>query len=126
MLIEVDNDGSIEVAFNTCYGGFSISEKAILRMIELGSAKAKRCYEQEKDKSYNAYYVDIPRWDPILIQVIKELKNNASGESASLAIGRVNLLDRIVIEDYDGKEDVVGCYNEERYVRNDDYKKTSY
>src|SRR5271165_6701808 len=126
MILELDDNGCIEVAFNTCYGGFSISEKAILRMIELDSKEAKKCYDDQQKSDYKLYDPDVPRWDPILIQVIKELKNNASGECASLAIGRVNLLNCIDIKNYDGKEDVANCWDEERYGRNDDYKKSSY
>lgn len=129
MKIELDEDGCIEVAFNTCYGGFSISEKAILRMIELGSEEAEKHYtEYQKNYKYklNAFDPKVPRYDPILIQVIKELKNNASGDCASLAIGKVNLLHCLNIEDYDGKEEVSGCCDEERYGKNDDYKKSSY
>lgn len=118
LTLEVDDNGQIEVVFNTCYGGFSLSEEAILRMIELGSEKAKTCYKQQKKHRHGSYYIEnLRRYDPILVQTVKELENKASGDCASLAIGKVSLF--IDIKDYDGKETVAYCYDSIRYGRYD-------
>lgn len=52
MKLIVDNKGMIEVVFNVCYGGFSLSQEAILRMIELGSDDAKEAYTQSETLPY--------------------------------------------------------------------------
>jgi hypothetical protein len=119
--LEVDDNGCVEVAFNNCYGGFSISKKAILRMIELGSEEAKHHYDATKHYDhFGSYNPDVPRFDPILIQTIKELGKAACGSSAALAIGKVRLDDLITIDEHDGKEDVNNQYDATYYGRDDD------
>jgi len=48
--LKLTDNNEIEVVFNTCYGGFSLSQQAILRMIELGSKEAEKCYERLEKK----------------------------------------------------------------------------
>lgn len=116
------NDGKIEIAFNAGYGGFGISKEALDRMAELGSDKAKECIElHKKSKSqYGSFDPEVERYDPILIQVIKELGNRASGSGATLAIGIIHMNDLINIDDYDGKESIERCYDHKVYGRYDD------
>ena len=64
-----------KVAFNGCYGGFSLSDKAVERLKELG-VKYDSHYE----------YEDMPRHHPLLIQVIEELVEEASGDYSSILI----------------------------------------
>ena len=107
MLIELGSDGAIEVVISTCYGGFGLSEKAILKMIEYGSDTAKTIYEKQKDfcKTYESFGTDeLCRWDPILVKVVKELGEDANGRSAKLEIETVYLENLVDIQDYDGKE----------------------
>lgn len=124
MKINVDDNGCIEVVFNSCYGGFGISKEAVLRMVELGSKEAKKYYDEyfQLYINFNSHKPDVPRYDPLLIEVVKELRNKASGEGASLAIGKINLDDLINIENHDGKEDLIGCYDTIYYGRYNDTK----
>jgi hypothetical protein len=114
--ITLDDDGCIEVVYNAEYGGFGISKKALMRMIELGSIEAKDYFDKYSTPEYSGFsYVFqsclhyINRYDPILIQVVKELGTEANGQSARLAIAKINLDDHIDIEDHDGYESVVGA-----------------
>jgi hypothetical protein len=118
----VDDQGKIEVVFNAGFGGFGISKEALDRMIELGSEAAKECLESHLKYPYTtkSFYPKVPRFDAILVQVVKELKNKASGESATLAIGKVNLDDLINIKEYDGKESIRNCYDYTIYGRYDE------
>lgn len=61
---------------------------------------------KEEYEKYSFYYGNIERIDSILIQVIKELKDKASGECARLRI--VEIPDGVEweIDDYDGQESV--------------------
>lgn len=117
------DDGKIEVVFNTCYGGFGLSEEAILRMIELGSEEAKNYYEMSKTLGYKirSYNPEVLRFDPILVQTVRELKNKACGPCTELAIGKIKLINLIDIEDHDGKEDIKHCsYDYKAYGRYDE------
>lgn len=105
----VDENGCIEVAYNDKYGGFGISKRALERMVELGSEDAKKYYEKlDKNllSSYDSFYHDVVRFDPILIQVIKELGKRANGGGSRLAVAKVHLDSLIQTECYDGKESV--------------------
>lgn len=108
MLLEVDENGCIEVVFNYRHGGFGLSEVVIKRMIELGSEEAKRYYDTVNTYPYkvHSHLPKVSRFDPILIQVIKELDDKAAGAGANLAICKVRLDDIISIDCYDGIEEV--------------------
>lgn len=102
----------IKVVYNSCYGGFGLSNEAKDRMVELG-------YEMELNPSYDPrpgvdwynrtqkykiYDGDIPRHNPILVQVVEELGEKAGDEFAKLAIEEVYGPYRIT--EYDGYETV--------------------
>lgn len=100
-----------KVVYNSCYGGFGLSNEAKDRMVELGyelevnpdyNPKSKEWYN--KTHKYDTYDCDIPRHNPILVQVVEELGDKASGEYAKLAIKEVNGPYRI--DEYDGFERV--------------------
>lgn len=142
------------IVINNCYGGFSLSHKAIMRYAELKGIKlypwiddiTKRVYgeraiidnpevqwslnyttipeeeyqrlvEEARQKpigvgrfeeSDAAYFSDmsIERTDPILIQVIKELGEEANGACAELKIVSIPNDIEWEIEDYDGLETI--------------------
>jgi hypothetical protein len=75
----------MKVAINSYYGGFDLSKEALARYEELGG-------------------VGFQRNDPILIQVIEELGEDANGDFAELKI--VEIPDDVewFIEEYDGME----------------------
>lgn len=125
-----------EVVVNRCFGGFGLSHKAVMRYAELKGMKlfvtiddiAKQVYKERavvgnpeilhhywtkenvsKDDNVNDYYFsesDIKRDDPMLIQVIRELKNDANGLFAKLEV--VTIPDDVEweISEYDGSESV--------------------
>jgi hypothetical protein len=84
-----------KVAYNGCYGGFSLSNKAVERLKELG-VKYDRHYE----------YEGMPRHHPLLVQVIEELGREASGEYSSLCIEEIET-SLYRINKYDGSESVI-------------------
>ena len=124
-----------EVVINDCYGGFSLSPLATLKLAKL---KGKDCYffnyynfrtytpltleQAEKDVSWFAYsvpnpkdynteeiylpYEEIKRDDVDLIKVIKELGKKADGRFASLKIVKIPDNINYVIEEYDGMEHI--------------------
>lgn len=83
----------MKVVINACYGGFSLSEKAVMRYAEI---KGLTLYPER----------EIPRNDPALVQVVQELGVEASGRCAALVI--VEIPDGVAwqIEEYDGYEHV--------------------
>ena len=109
-----------KVAINRCYGGFSLSDAAYGRLIELG---AKTCegnvapdenvlciHESTKDiEIYGRYYIhwgyDM-RDNPLLVQVIEELGNAANGSCADIEIVEIPGDIEYTIDDYDGIETV--------------------
>lgn len=125
-----------EVVVNRCFGGFGLSHKAVMRYAELKGMKlfvtiddiAKQVYKERavvgnpeilhhywtkenvsKDDNVNDYYFsesDIKRDDPMLIQVIRELGNDANGLFAKLEV--VTIPDDVEweISEYDGSESV--------------------
>lgn len=101
---------SQKVVINRCYGGFSLSYEAFLRLRELGCKTALE--ETDVDGKpeggiLEAFCRDIARDDPLFLQVIDELGlEETSGELAELAV--VEIPDGVewVIGEYDGMEQV--------------------
>jgi hypothetical protein len=99
-----------KVVYNACYGGFGLSNEALDRMAELGYPLELNPKWDPNSKSmlnykYETYEGDIPRHDPILVQVVEELGDKANGSCAKLAIAEVSGPYRI--DEYDGSESVV-------------------
>lgn len=84
----------MKVVINNCYGGFSLSEAGIARYLELKGIELN-------DDFYDR---DIPRDDPILIQLFEEMGDAANGFAADMKI--VEIPDGVdwEIEEYDGNE----------------------
>jgi len=106
----------VKIVINNCYGGFGLSKEAVLRYAELRgisleTRKSKYCgmnyyiSGEEGDAAFFDEY-EIPRTDPALIQVVKELGKKANGQYAALRV--VDVPDGISweIEEYDGIETV--------------------
>ena len=102
----------MKICINKCFGGFSLSNAAVLRYGELAGLNLVSI-----DKGYfNQWYIDsvddenffsmynIARDDPILIQVVEELGEDSWGGAAELKI--VEIPDNVEweIEEYDGQE----------------------
>lgn len=127
----------MKVAYNNCFGGFSLSSEAVNLYAkkkgicltwyhhELGSDYMKVDVPNTKSWGFDAstidlggrvksipdenfYYPDYDRADPDLISVIEELgSEKASGSCGSLAIRDIPDGSEYEITDYDGNEDVV-------------------
>lgn len=135
-----------KVVYNNCFGGFSISEKALLRYAEL---KGVTVYPEKSAKYHFKNYWSVPpsdperlratriqdnwaeatdegrqwsndfctkhqlslrdysRKDPVLVQVVEELGEEANGDHASLAIEDVPAGSKYRIDEYDGNERVM-------------------
>ena len=114
---------TMQVVVNSCYGGFSLSKKAILRMRELNSEWAHRVlFEGDKHPwqnfvqdrvigdcysfaaSNDNFWEEVDRTDPILIQVVEELGPEAGGQCAALEVQEIQI--SIELISYDGHEKV--------------------
>jgi hypothetical protein len=85
--------GVRRVVINDCHGGFGLSEDAITRYMELTG-------QIERD----FHHRDIPRDDPYLVQVVRELGDLASGCHAKLKIVEIPGDVSWHIAEYDGSE----------------------
>ena len=85
--------GIRRVVINDCHGGFGLSDEAIARYMELAG-------HTEKDYAHR----DIPRDDPYLVQVIKELGDRANSAYAKLKIVEIPADVSWHIGEYDGSE----------------------
>jgi len=92
-----------KVAYNGCYGGFSLSAKAVRRAKEIAGVGTK--WDEVCEKHGHIDLEDIPRHDPVLIQVIEELGEEASGSCASLRIAEIES-NTYWVDEYDGNESV--------------------
>jgi len=103
----------MKIVYNTDYGGFSLSDAAIVRYLNLKGL----AFTVEQDKygftRYNVdghdhwYNRDIPRYDPHLVQVVEEMGSAANGSFANLTIAEVEAGQRYRVDEYDGFESVM-------------------
>jgi hypothetical protein len=92
------------VVYNTRYGGFSISNKAMDLMCEYGHPLALEIRDNYRNRSTFGYLIsEIPRHDPILVRVVRELGSEANGQYADLNIVEINT-PMYRVQEYDGKE----------------------
>ena len=123
----------MKVIINKCYGGFGLSNKAIIEYAKLKGIKLyseetsllttmhytipikeyKKLYEQDKKKGNwkksNAFcfsYSDIERNDPLLVKVVESLGEEANGRFAELKIVEIPDGIKYSIEEYDGMEHI--------------------
>jgi hypothetical protein len=109
-----------KVAYNACYGGFSLSKEAIEMMAELGLSEAKEAILNPSFKKHPYMSCDsLPRHNSILIQVIETLGDRASGICSNLRIAKIDSKS-YKIKEYDGLESIQTNDEEEWYHINDD------
>ena len=82
-----------KVVINDCYGGFGLSEQAMIMYRRLAGKKKVKLYDR-----------DIQRDDPFLIQVVETLGRSADGYCARLKIVEIPEDVKFIIEEYDGAE----------------------
>ena len=106
----MENEEVIEILYNTKYGGWGISKKAI----ELYKLRRSDLSEIEKD-NYSSFSFSLSRRnDPILIEIYKELGNDFDSKFSRSVIKKISKKyeNYYYIEEYDGKEWVKINYNE--------------
>ena len=101
-----------KVVYNTCYGGFSLSNKAVKLYLEKKGLTPK--WYQGKSHVDSHWYINkswdfsdrkLTRHDPVLVQVVEELGEKSFGDCAYLTVGEVDGLYRI--DEYDGYESLI-------------------
>jgi hypothetical protein len=108
----------VKVVINRCYGGFGLSDEAVLRYAEI---KGINLVRSEKYEWFSSWYVDgieddnhlfvlddflDARTDPTLVQVVEELGRRANSNASDLAV--VEIPDGVEwhIAEHDGLEHV--------------------
>ena len=81
------------VVINTCYGGFGLSDRAILKYKEMSGITDPEFYDR-----------DISRDDPYLVKIVRDMGMAANGTHANLKIVEVPGDISWDIEEYDGNE----------------------
>lgn len=92
----------MKVVINTCYGGFGLSKKATELLAEQGNEKAA-AYLRDNDSNYWSFS-DIKRDDPLLIEVVEFLGEEANAMCAKLSVEEYTFDIENFIKYYDGKE----------------------
>ena len=117
-----------KIVYNDCYGGYTLSYKAIDWLSEHGSESTKNFIAQKRieakeredfssasqeriDNVTKFYVMDavrsfLKRHDPDLVAVVEALGKEASGTFSELAIAEIDE-DKYFIDGYDGRETVV-------------------
>jgi len=84
-----------KIVYNACYGGFGLSDEAMMRYCEIKGIPEQTIYDG-----------DIERTDPVLVQVVEELGEKANGDYAELRIAELFPGTLYRIDEYDGLEQV--------------------
>jgi len=87
-----------KIVFNACFGGYGLSEAAIMRYAKIKGINIAI-------GGFSVYEID--RADPALVQVVEELGEAANGRSAALRIAEVPAGTLYRIDEYDGSESVM-------------------
>ena len=89
----------MKVVINGCYGGFSVSRRAMEHM-------GLPCRDEDESSfGWDSEYPEIARNDPRLIKAVEELGEAANGEHAKLLV--VEFPDKYKyweVDEYDGNE----------------------
>lgn len=102
----------MKIVINKCYGGFELSNKAYEYLIKLGMTtsddddKADIVSFQFCGKKSYFFGVHIRRDNPLLVQVVEELGEEANGECSSLKIVEIPNDLKWEIDEYDGMEHI--------------------
>ena len=106
-----------KIVYNACFGGFGLSPVALKRYAELADLSySEEVYEGAMTKFFasmhdkDGEYVserDLPRTDPILIQVVEELGKNANSRFSDLRIIELPAGTKYRIDEYDGSESIM-------------------
>lgn len=103
------------VAINVCHGGFGLSQEAAKLYLERAGIEYELLPREDRHSTNrygphivvnNDYWYDreIPRDDPVLISVIRDLGEVANGQYAELKVVKIPADVEWYIEEYDGAE----------------------
>lgn len=81
------------IVINDCYGGFGLSDRAITEYKRLAGITDPIFYDR-----------DIPRDDPYLVQIVRELGMAANGAHSNLKIVEIPGDVEWMVQEYDGAE----------------------
>jgi len=108
-----------KIVYNGCFGGFSLSTAGVRRYLELkgipfveeeddswswSTVRFRIGYDEDDVPDYFSSYDIEDRADPVLVQVVEELGEEASGDCADLCIRELDRGTRYRIQEYDGSE----------------------
>ena len=107
--------GVKRIVINRQYGGFSLSNKAMLLYLELSGIPYTLEPQPDRDTQnrfgdrivvggQDFWHLNIKRDDPALVAVVRRLGSEAGGEYATLKIVEIPGNVDWYIEEYDGKE----------------------
>lgn len=85
--------GIRRVVINDCYGGFGLSSQALQEYKRLAGITDSNFYDR-----------DIPRDDPYLVKIVKEMGSSAAGAHAKLKIVEIPADVDWIVQEYDGAE----------------------
>jgi len=94
-----------KIVYNGCYGGFGLSDKAVARYWELKGLPVP--------DNFSRFDLENDRSDPVLVQVVEELGEEADTVFSDLYIREIPEGTLYRIDEYDGMETV---------MTQDDYK----
>lgn len=120
-----------KIVYNACFGGFSLSHKAIMRYAEIkgmplyafagdSSNKMRRISDEEATDIWCVHYCTTPEYsdehyfsdreiqrdDPALAQAVEELGDEANGSCAKLRVEELVSGTLYRIDEYDGRETI--------------------
>jgi hypothetical protein len=93
-----------EIVLNGCYGGFSLSREAVKYMADKGCKISKELLNEDID-SYYLFQTDKERYNPLLVEAVKNLGEKANGRNAQLYIDKIEGT-KFRISEYDGLESI--------------------
>ena len=103
----------MKVVINTCYGGFGLSQEALLELQKIATPDSAFIIMLDEDqlllyadKNKEAGYYSI-RQDPQVVEVVEKLGNRANGRHAKLKVVEIPNDVAYEIAAYDGVEWVV-------------------
>lgn len=95
-----------KIVYNACYGGFGISMEAAELYEKLGGAMPIRRWSAG-NKIYASLDSNVPRTDPVLVQVVETLGERANTRFSNLQIEDLPSGTVYRISEYDGYESVM-------------------
>lgn len=104
----------MEILLNKCYGGYGLSNEAVRLYLTKKNIEFK--LNPKYSTGFFKYYMiegndqfsdhNIPRTDPVIIQIVREMGEKANGNCADLQIVPIPDGCEYYIDEYDGMESI--------------------